>query len=131
MTQLHGAEPTGDSWWFVIVYVSDSVGFGVATVLALHCGQSRLVRRRYGPPPPAPRRPPLFWTVAAAVVAAGVATLPLHPVGGFATDALRLMLAAGLALFAGAAAVRVADNLSRADGGGHRAGAHRDVVGAA
>jgi hypothetical protein len=118
VTPLHGASPTGDSWWYVILYASDSAGFGVFVALLLHSGQSRLVRRWHGPPPAGPRRPLLFWTVFAAVVTAGIATLPLHPVSSFPSDAVRLMLAVGLGLFTGAAAVRVAHHPTR---GGQRA----------
>jgi hypothetical protein len=124
VTALQATAPTGDSWWYVLVVASDSAGLGIAAVLVLHYGQSRLIRRWYGPPPPTPRRPVLFWTVAGTVLAAGVATLPLHPVDSFPSQAVRAMLATGTALLAGAAAVRVARNRSRE----REPGARRDVV---
>jgi hypothetical protein len=121
---LHATAPTGDPWWHLFSFVSDSIGFGVVAALALHCGQARLVRRWHGPPPVAPRRPVLFWTVSGTVLAAGVATLPLHPVDSFPSQAVRAMLATGVALLAGAAAVRVAHNRSR----GRESGTRRETA---
>lgn len=124
---LHAMSPADRPWWQLLCNVSDAIGFGAAMALLLHCGQSRLLRRWYGPPPAAARRPMVFWTVAGAVFAVGVATLPLHEVRSFPSTGVRAMLAVGFALLAGAAAVRAAHNLSR----DRDPSTHRDVVGAA
>ena len=124
---LRAVAPTGDPWWFLLSHASDTLGFAAAAALSLHCGQTRLVRRWYGPPPAAPRRPVAFWMVTGAVLTAGVATLPLHPVTSFASQAVRTMLVTGLALLAGAAAARTVGNRSGVTG----SGAHRGAVGAA
>jgi hypothetical protein len=124
VSALHAAAPGGLPWFVVLCQASDTIGFGAAMALALHCGQSRLVRRWHGPPPATRRRPVLFWTVTVTVLAAGVATLPLHEVRSVPSQAVRAMLAVGIALFAGA----VAHKLCRARNG---TGADRDVVGPA
>jgi hypothetical protein len=124
---LRAVAPTGDPWWYLLSHASDTLGFAAAGALALHCGQTRLVRRLYGPPPAAPRRPVAFWTVSGAVLATGIATLPLHPVTAFASQAVRMMLATGLALLAGAAAAHA---LSRRFSG-TRSGASRPMYGTA
>ncbi|GAA4471887.1 DUF4184 family protein [Phytohabitans houttuyneae] len=104
---LHEWAVPGMSWWEVLVIVSDVAGFAVGAGLALHLGSARLLRRWHGPPRAAPHLPGTFWLAVSTVAAAGIVPLPFLPGGFLPGHAIRCLLVAGLALLAGAAAVRL------------------------
>ncbi|WP_144125658.1 DUF4184 family protein [Catellatospora sichuanensis] len=94
-------------WWEFLSAASNLVGFAAAIALLVHVGRTRLLRRWYGQgPPTAAPRPIPFWSVVTLVFALGLASLPLHPVRLIGDQAVRVILFAALALFAGAAAVQ-------------------------
>ncbi|MGC9668139.1 DUF4184 family protein [Planosporangium sp. 12N6] len=103
---LHHQVRPGMPWWGLLSTASDLAGFAAATALAVHIGRGRLLRRWHGPPPPTVRRPVAFWSTVALVVTIGLALLPAQPVRLFHDQAVRAMLITGLALLAGAVAVR-------------------------
>jgi hypothetical protein len=91
--------------WYLLSTGSNLFGFVMATVLIVHIGRNRLLRRWHGPPPRTARRPALFWAAVAGVIGAGVVWLQVQPVQYLLVKALQAMLIGGLALLAGAAAV--------------------------
>jgi hypothetical protein len=95
----------GWPWWLVVSRLSDLFGFVAATLLAVHIGRSRLIRRWHGAPVPVRRRPVRFWASFAVVTVFGVALLPLQPVRFFHDQAIRCLVVVSVALFAGALAV--------------------------
>ncbi len=107
----HDATP-GVPWWFLLVNVSDMLGFAVAAAVVVHIGRCRLLVEWHGParlPAPAPLR---FWSVAAVTFALGVATLPWQPLQYLHEQAIRTMLAFGFALLAGTLATKVGASTS-------------------
>jgi hypothetical protein len=95
----------GLPWWELLVTVSDVFGFVAATLLIIHIGRHRLLRRWHGPPVLTTARPRLFWTAVAAVLAAGWVWLAVEPVQFLLVQAVQAMLIGGLALLTGAAVV--------------------------
>lgn len=105
---LHNQAPFGSPWWDLLSTVSDLLGLTAGLWLAAYVTRRRLVRAWYGPPPPMPSpRPAYFWATAGVVVALGVLLLPLQPVRFFHDQAVRMLLAAGLALLAASSVVRL------------------------
>lgn len=105
--RLHDWVAPGLPWWELLSMVSDLLGFAAGLALALHIGNSGLLRRWHGAPPPAPRRPATFWTAVGVVTGAGVALLPALPARLTHNEAIRCLVIACLALLAGTAAVRL------------------------
>jgi hypothetical protein len=98
----------GKPWWGLFSDVSDLTGFAAGTLLLLHLGRTGLLREWHGPPPRTRSSPAAFWLAGAATFGIGLTVLLVHPTSWFAAQAIRIMLIAGLALLAGAAAARLA-----------------------
>jgi Domain of unknown function (DUF4184) len=92
--------------WHLVELVSDLAGFVVGTLLIVHIGRQRLLRRWHGDPPAEIPHPAVFWPVVGVVFAAGAALLPIQPVRMLHDQAMRLILVGALALLAGSIAVR-------------------------
>jgi hypothetical protein len=93
-------------WWDLLSTVSDLAGFIAGVCLFVHIGRRQLLRRWHGPATLTVPRPATFWSAVALVLTIGLALLPMQPVQLFPAQAVRAMLIVGLALLAGAAAVR-------------------------
>jgi hypothetical protein len=104
---LAAQTPVGLPWWYLISMVSDLVGFVAGAALAVHIGRSGLLRRWHGAPPDVARRPVRFWAATCTVLAAGFALVAVLPGELFHVTGVRSMLVVGLALLAGAVAIRV------------------------
>jgi hypothetical protein len=103
---LHHQALPGVPWWDLLSTASDLIGFAAGAALIVHVGRARLMRRWHGPPPLAAYWPVVFWPAAALVLTIGLVLLPIQPVRLFPDQAIRAMLITGLALLAGAVAVR-------------------------
>jgi hypothetical protein len=104
---LHHEVAADRPWWHVLSQASDLLGFVAGAAVIIHIGRKGLLRRWHGSPPPTSSRPAAFWSAVAVVAAAGLITLPLHPIRYFHDQAIRVMLVIGLALLAGALTVRI------------------------
>jgi hypothetical protein len=101
---VHSVMP-GVPLWDLLSTVSDLFGFVVATLLIIHIGRHRLLRRWHGPPLLGNARPGLFWSAVAAVLAVGLVWLVVEPVQYRLVQLIQAMLIGGLALLTGAAVV--------------------------
>ncbi|WBB90305.1 DUF4184 family protein [Verrucosispora sp. WMMC514] len=114
---LQWSSVTDVAWWTVSDLTSTLVGALLAVVLAARLGRREAAKVGVCRVAPSPRRPALFWSVAALVAAAGLALVPLLPgASALAATIVRSLHVAGLALVAGAIAVRIR---SRRSGAGH------------
>ncbi|QSB14949.1 DUF4184 family protein [Natronosporangium hydrolyticum] len=98
----------GVPWWLLAQHASTVLGAIAALGMAVYLGRRRLLRRWHGEPPPAPYAPWAFWSAAGAVVALYPLTWPLLRFQ-YATyvQGVRMLLAFGFALLAGAVAARL------------------------
>ncbi|GIJ20612.1 hypothetical protein Vlu01_12360 [Micromonospora lutea] len=99
---------TDIAWWTVSDLTSTLVGAGVAVVFAARLGRREAATVGPGRGAPPPRRPALFWGAATLVAIVGLALVPLLPGATvLAATIVRSLHVAGLALLAGAVAVRI------------------------
>ncbi|GIJ10902.1 hypothetical protein Van01_41160 [Micromonospora andamanensis] len=104
---LHWSSVTDVAWWTVSDLTSSLVGALLVVVFAVRLGRREAPRVGVCRVAPPRRRPALFWSVAALVAAAGLALVPLLPgATALAVTIVRALHVVGLALLAGAIAVR-------------------------
>jgi Domain of unknown function (DUF4184) len=96
----------GVPWWYLLVNVSDMLGFVIGAILAVHIGQSHLLLAWHGPARLPAAAPVRFWGAVVLTFALGVAPLPWQPLW-YPGQAIWTMLAIGAALLAGTATVKL------------------------
>jgi hypothetical protein len=106
------AEPVpGTPWWWVLQQSSTVLGALVTLGFVVSIARGGLLTAWHGQPPPVPVRPRVFWTATLATTAAlaSVALLAASRSatldGVVAVTGVRLLLAGGLGLLAGAGAI--------------------------
>src|SRR5262249_47499214 len=96
----------GVPWWYLLVNISDMLGFAIGAILVVHIGQSQLLLAWHGPARLPAAAPVRFWGAVVLTFALGVAPLPWQPLF-HPGQAIWTMLAIGVALLAGAATVKL------------------------
>ena len=105
LPMLAQASPVADlPWWQLSAVASDLLGTVGAVLLARHVGRHRLLVAWHSQPPARRGRPARFWTAVMVVAALGLAMVAAQPAPLMHDRAVRILLVAGLALLAGAAA---------------------------
>ncbi|GIE99204.1 DUF4184 family protein [Paractinoplanes rishiriensis] len=99
----------GWPWWGVLSDASNLAGFAGGTLLLLHVGRYRLLRKWHGPPARRRRQPVRFWTVVAVALGTGVTLVLARPVDWMAGQAIRVMLVAAVAVLCAAGVTRLTD----------------------